>query len=93
MNMEQKLAYLQKALEMGARIEVKFHFVQGEQKAKEMAATFSEMSGIPAKSSYSNGAFWYNVDDYKNQLETTVFYKPIFMEEDVDLSGGDEIAI
>jgi LPS O-antigen subunit length determinant protein (WzzB/FepE family) len=77
MNMEQKLACLQKAIEMGADIQISFHDIREKQEAVETAGVFSELLGNPVISKRSQERKtlgWFNVDNYEEQIRMTAFY-------------------
>ena len=85
LTLEQKMAYIRKALEMGAKININFHCIDSQEDAEKVAATFSQSLNVPFKEVNAGVFNWYKIDD--RQLETAVFFNKEYMEEDVDLSG------
>lgn len=92
LTIDQQMAYIRKALEMGADVDVRFHNINDETEAIKVAYSFSKLSNVPFKE-VSGGSFnWFKVD---GPIPTTVFFNKEYMEEDIDLSGmesGDRIA-
>lgn len=86
MNMEQQLAYLQKVLEMGAKIEIKFHNIREEKEAVKTATELSKLVQIPPMGCSHQGTSWIGIGEISNQIRTTVFYDK-YMVEDVNLDG------
>jgi hypothetical protein len=93
MSMEQKLAYVQKAIELGADVDLKFHDIHDEKEAEKVAAELSKIVQIPFQEKSNNGTHWYKIKNDDYSLETTIFFDE-FLEEDVILDGmgGEEIA-
>jgi hypothetical protein len=94
MNIEQKMEYIRRALELGANVDISFHNVSTKKEAKRIAVELSNMAGLKHKQTTHDGTHWYKIrnDDYT--FGTSVFYDE-FLEEDVDLSGmkeGENIA-
>jgi DNA polymerase/3'-5' exonuclease PolX len=88
MNIEQKMAYIRRALELGADIDVKFHCTNEKEKAEKVAAELSEMLGIQSEqlSSDDKETHWFKIRNWENRLDTVVFYNE-YLVEDVDLNG------
>lgn len=74
MNIEQKLAYVRKALEMGADVEVKFHDIRTQDKAEKAAIELSELSGLSHRYNSHNETHWYRLRSKDYSLETTIFF-------------------
>jgi hypothetical protein len=94
MNIEQKMAYIRRALELGASIDVKWYTIESEEKARELIADL-EKDTVPFKQKESEKTNWFAAYDYENAINTTIFFDKEYLEEDVDLSGmeeGEEIA-
>jgi hypothetical protein len=89
MNIEQKMEYIRRALELGATVDVKWYFLEDEDKARELIANF-EKETIPFEQKESEKINWFQAYDYKNNINTTVFFEKEYLEEDVDLSGMEE---
>ena len=64
-----KLELLNKAVEMGARIDVKFHSV----KSKDSAVAIMEQLANTYKADSSQGTHW--LTHYGNGVEVTVYYE------------------
>jgi hypothetical protein len=92
MNIEQKLAFIQKALELGADIDVSFHNIKDKKQAKEIAVDLSKEFGLRHKNESHNGTNWYKLRttvEYDYSLAASIFYDE-YLQEDVDLSGMKE---
>jgi hypothetical protein len=92
MNIEQKMEYIRRALELGASIDVKWYTIEGEEKARELIAN---LDTVPFEQKEVEKTNWFAAYDYKNAINTTIFFDKEYLEEDVDLSGmeeGEEIA-
>jgi hypothetical protein len=87
MNIEQKMEYIRKALELGASIDVKWYTIKGEEKAKELIAN---LDTVPFEQKESEKVNWFAAYDYENAINTTIFFDKDYLEEDVDLSGMKE---
>lgn len=74
MNIDQKMEFIRKALEMGADVDVKFYEVFSKQEAEEIAAKFSEMLDVPYEELERDGTRWLRLDDYKKGVHITIFY-------------------
>lgn len=74
MNIEQKLEFIQRSLEMGADVDVKFHEVYSKQEAENIADEFSIMLDVACEEKGSNGTKWFQLNDYKKGVYITVFY-------------------
>jgi hypothetical protein len=94
MTMEEKLAYVQKAIELGADVELKFHDIREEKEAEKVVAELSEIVSIPFRKSESKGTRWFKIQNNDLSLETVVFFDKEYLEEDVQLDGmgGEENA-
>lgn len=74
MNIDEKLALVRKALEMGAYIEVKFHNAENEDSAKNITSDLNGFVQEPFKFMERNGSRWYQSYDYKNKVEAVVYF-------------------
>jgi hypothetical protein len=74
MNIEQKLEFIQKALEMGATVQVRFHGIPSKQEAEKIAIEFSEMVDAPFKDEENKGTNWLNVRDSRKGVDISIFY-------------------
>jgi hypothetical protein len=74
MDIVQKLAFIQKALEMQATIQVRFHGVTSKQEAEKIAAEFSEMLDVTYTESENKGTYWLNIRDSQKGVDIAVFY-------------------
>jgi hypothetical protein len=92
MNIEQKMEYIRKALELGADVDLMFHKIQDKKQAKKIAVELSKLGGFKHKQNSHNGTHWYKIKSEDYSLETSVFYDGEYLQEDVDLSGGEEHA-
>jgi hypothetical protein len=88
--MQEKLAYIQKALEMGAAIDVYFHDIKGEEEAIKTAAQFSRLSKKPYECKASNSYDWLKIYCDEDKITTAIFYEKGYMEEDINFDGGVE---
>ena len=66
-----KLELLNKAVEMGAKLEVKFHHIDSREKAIEIM----EQLTTTYKAGSNQGTNWLGHVDYENQMEFVVFYE------------------
>lgn len=98
MNIEQKLDIVRKFLEVGgedAYINLNLHssrdsFEQTAQLAEELSPLFSEVPTFHKVGKTS----WFKFRSGDYSVDIAVFHDhPEYMEEDVDLSGGEEHAI
>jgi hypothetical protein len=92
MNIEEKLAFVRKALEMGANVELVFHNVKEEEVAEQVAAELSQLTNLPYQSKANGSTRWFKIDNYDQGVEATVFYDDEYLEEDIDFTGGEEHA-
>jgi hypothetical protein len=91
MNIEQKLAYVRRALELGANVELIFHNIK-EEAAEQVAVELSQLTNLPYQSKANGATRWFKIDNYNQGFEATVFYDDEYLEEDIDLTGGEEHA-
>jgi hypothetical protein len=84
LTVEQKMEYLRKALEMGASIDIRFHHVEEETEALEIANSFSKLAEVPFTEEHSGVFNWFKIN---GPIPTAVFFDKSYMEEDVDLGG------
>jgi hypothetical protein len=75
MTIEEKMAYIQKAIEMGADIDVHFHRIIGEEAAEKIANEFSQMLGTPYKREQNTGTYWFKIKDYSKGIDFVTFYE------------------
>jgi hypothetical protein len=92
MTIEEKLAYLKKVIEMGADIQVSFHDIREKNEAVKAAEELSAMMNQPFHYKSHRGSDWLKIYNRENGLETSIYYDSEYLEEDVDLAGGEEIA-
>lgn len=90
MNMQEKLAYIQKAIEMGADIDIFFHRIEGEEEAIKVAAKFSMLSKKTYEYKTNDGTDWLKIYPGEDEISTTIFYEKEYMEEDINFDGGVE---
>lgn len=74
MTIDEKLAYLRKALEMGAFVEVKFHRLENEKATKEIITELQPLT-LPFEYWDNQGTHWYQANDRDNKLDTVIFFK------------------
>lgn len=74
MNMEQKLAYIKKAIEMGADIDVMFHNLKEKADAKEAAIELSKVGNMKHAYKNHNGTHWYKLRSEDYSLNTSIFF-------------------
>lgn len=90
MNIEQKLAFVRRALELGADIDLYFHNIKDKQEAKKTAVELSKEFGLKHRHLSHNDTNWYklqNGDDYS--IEASIYFDG-YMVEDVTLDGGEQ---
>ncbi|MGF6951916.1 3-methyladenine DNA glycosylase AlkD [Neobacillus sp. B4I6] len=87
MTIEQKLAYIKRALELGGDVDVKFHNIRDKKAAEQVAVELSEISNRPYEQKSSNSTNWYKIQNEDYIFETYIFFDGEFLQEDVDLSG------
>lgn len=75
MNIEQKMACIRRALEMGARVSINIHHISEKEKAEEVIKMLSDMTHIPYEMLSNNGAQWFQTRDYQNGISAAVFFK------------------
>jgi uncharacterized ferritin-like protein (DUF455 family) len=75
MTIEEKMAYIQKAIEMGADIDVDFHRIVGKKQAEKIASEFSQMLSVPYDSKYANGTYWFKLLNSSKGVDIAVFYE------------------
>lgn len=79
---EQKMAYVRKALELGANIQVRFHNYLDKDEATKTAFELSDFLQIPVSRRDYNGTHWFSIgEDYS--IETTVYFNEKTQEEAV----------
>lgn len=79
MTIEQKLAILKRAVELGASIDIHFHGKKTESEAEAVAKEMSELFGAPYEKNQHQGTHWFKtMEDY-----TLECYFP-FTKEDED---------
>jgi hypothetical protein len=92
MNMEQKLAYLAKCIEMGAKIEVNFHNFREQDEAEKAIQELSQLSGMEYKQDAYKETHWFRIGKIEEKFQTNIFFKcPAYLEEDVNFDGGEEV--
>jgi hypothetical protein len=90
MTIEEKLAYLQKAIEMGADIQVSFHDIREKAEAVKAAEELSTMMNQPFEYKNYKGSDWLKIYNPEAAIDTTFFYEEDYLQEDVNLDGGEE---
>jgi hypothetical protein len=85
MTIEEKMAYIQKAIEMGADIDVHFHKIVGEKVAEKIAIEFSRMLGVRYTQHQNTGTYWYKLRDSSKGVDIAVFYELSEEELEVEL--------
>jgi hypothetical protein len=89
MTIEQKLEIIKKALEKGAYIQVNFHWLKEEEDATNIMNDFNLDYEIQER----NGTQWAKHQSPNYDFEVSAFYdgeeEVSFIDEDVDLSGGE----
>lgn len=75
LNIEQKMEYLRKALEMGADIDVKFYNVGNKKDALQTAKELSDFINIPYEQRSREDTNWLRIDSKDWSLRTTVYYE------------------
>ncbi|WP_284037430.1 hypothetical protein [Neobacillus sp. 114] len=73
MNIEDKLAYIRKALELGALVEMKFFFIKNQEKAAEIMDNLQPV--VQTEYGSNHGTHWCSADDRDNKLETTIYFQ------------------
>jgi hypothetical protein len=95
MSIDEKLAFVRKALEMGANVEVNFHNIKGKKEAKQAAVELSKPFNLSHRHKSHDNTNWYKIKNEDWSLEAAIFYDDDFLKEDVILDGmkeGEEIA-
>jgi hypothetical protein len=87
LSIEQKMEYLRKALEMGARFDIYFHGVENKETAEKIANELKNVVDFQFEDNTNGEISWLTTDYFK--ISTSIFYQN-YMEEDVDLSGSSK---
>jgi hypothetical protein len=76
-NIEQKLAFIRRAIELGANIEAKFHHIQTEAAASVVAQEMSEFFTDEPERLQHEGTKWFKLQDaeFSASVECVVFFK------------------
>jgi hypothetical protein len=94
MNIEQKMEYIRRALELGANVYLNFHNFNEKSEAEKTAVELSRLAGVTHQQKSNNGTHWYKIQNDDYSLESSIFYDK-YLEEDVVLDGmkeGENIA-
>jgi hypothetical protein len=84
MSIEEKMAYVRRALELGASVDLHFHNFRDKESAKKAAMELSELSNLPHRNKSHNGSSWYKIKNEDYSLETSIYYDDEkYMEEDI----------
>lgn len=75
MNIEQKLAYIKRALEMGANVQLYFHNMPEKEEAEKAMKELSSMNNVPYQSYGDDGYHWFQSNDSENKLRISAFYE------------------
>lgn len=75
MNIDQKLAYIKRALEMGANVQLYFHNMPEKEEAEKVMKELSSMNNIPYQSLSNDDIHWLHSDDSENKLRASAFYE------------------
>jgi hypothetical protein len=89
MNIEQKMEYIRRALELGANVELNFHNLKKEEEAQQAVSELTSMADVPYSKHENDGTKWFKIRNYADRIYTTVFYDEEYLKEDVDLSGSE----
>jgi hypothetical protein len=92
MSIEEKLAYIRRALELGADIDLNFHCFKEKKQAKQVAVELSKLGNMKHKQTSHNGTDWYKIKSEDYSLSTSIFFDTDYLEEDVILDGMEELA-
>ncbi|WNS74278.1 hypothetical protein RRV45_15310 [Bacillus sp. DTU_2020_1000418_1_SI_GHA_SEK_038] len=91
-NKEKLMEFISNAIDNGAQIEMSFNsFGRSREDAEKLAAELSGITDEPVNLIQSNGVKWLSVGNISANFRGTFFYSN-YMVEDVDLSGGEELA-
>ena len=74
-------------------IEINHYREMSKKEALDWANRLSNITGIDAKENYESGSSWFKIQDRDTSKIEGAFFYSSYMEEDVDLTGGDELAI
>lgn len=95
MTIDEKIAYIRQALEMGADISLSFHDCRDKEEAEKVAATLSEAIKLPVKynESKDSNLRWLKIRYNYSEMETVIFYdeKETYLEEDVQFGGVEDV--
>jgi hypothetical protein len=74
MNIEEKLAFVRKALELGAEIEAKFFWAENEEEAKKIGSELEYLIKAPFELDENEGTKWNIAKNRSDKLKTVVFF-------------------
>jgi hypothetical protein len=84
MSIEEKMAYVRKAIEMGASVDLHFHNFREKAEAKAAAMELSKLAKLQHSHKSHNGSNWYKIKNEDYTLETSIYYDDEkYMEEDI----------
>ncbi|MFD0825816.1 hypothetical protein ACT8ZR_09070 [Neobacillus sp. M.A.Huq-85] len=75
MSVEQKLAFVLKALELGGVIDISFHRFDDKGSAEKVAVELSEMVNIPYKEISRESSHWFKIKNYDDGLNVAIFFE------------------
>jgi hypothetical protein len=82
MSIEEKLAFIRRALELGANVDINLHRIADKELAKKAAAELSKKLNKPYQEKENDSTHWFKVVDWDNRLEVAIFYET-YLEEDI----------
>jgi hypothetical protein len=93
MNKEKFMQFISEAIDNGAKIELLFYGTdEHKQKAEQRIKEFSEIVGGAHIAEKTSETHKWLVADVPSKVYMSHFYDHDYLEEDVDLTGGEEIA-
>lgn len=84
MSIEEKMAFIKRALEMGANVDLTFHNFKDKESAKKAAMELSKEFDMSHHHKSNKGTNWYKFKNEEYTLEASIFYDDEqYMEEDI----------
>lgn len=96
LNKQKFMEFISKAYDIGLTIDIADYSSEvTEDEAKSLAGELSEITGINYQNTKFPSTQAYVLGNVSTRVRGHFFYGPVrnFLEEDVDLSGGEDIAV
>jgi hypothetical protein len=75
MTIDEKLAFVKRALELGAEIEANFFWAKNEEEAKRIGTELEDLIKAPFELDENDGTKWNQAKNRSDKLKSIVFFR------------------